>query len=82
MNSLHPLVGKPVELEISGKMLPIQGNLIEFGSDVLVIYNGKHFLYVPSKHVQHIKLALKAEFDTADLSEVPLENQSSIEYYK
>ncbi|MDB5054135.1 MAG: hypothetical protein JWM44_2185 [Bacilli bacterium] len=83
MNNLHTLAGKPVELEISGKMLSIHGNLIEFGKDILVIYNGKDFLYIPSIHVQHIKLALKADFESADLPGTPLENQAdSIDYRK
>jgi hypothetical protein len=83
MNNLHPLVGKPVEVEISGKMLPIKGNLIEFGSDILVVYNGADFFYIPSIHVQHIKLALKADFESTDLTGAPLQNQSdSIEYRK
>jgi hypothetical protein len=83
MNILHPLVGKPVEIEISGKILPIQGNLIELGSDILVIYNGTDFLYIPSIHVQNIKQAIKVDFESADLPAVPLEKQAdSIEYRK
>jgi hypothetical protein len=83
MNIMHSLVGKPVEIEISGKMLPIQGNLIELGSDILVIYNGTDFLYIPSIHVQNIKPAIKADFETADLPGTPLENQTEpIEYRK
>jgi hypothetical protein len=83
LNNLQSLVHKPVEVEISGKVQPIKGNLIVFGSDILVIYNGKDFLYIPSIHVQHIKLALKADFELADLLGAPLENQTdSIDYRK
>jgi hypothetical protein len=83
LNILQSLVGKPVVVEISGKILPIHGNLIEYGSDILVIYNGTDFFYIPSIHLQHIKLDLKADFESADLPGAPLENQSdSIEYRK
>jgi hypothetical protein len=83
MNILHPLVGKPVEIEISGKILPIQGNLIELGSDILVIYNGTDFLYIPSIHIQNIKQAINADFESAVPSGTPLENQTdSIDYRK
>jgi hypothetical protein len=83
LNILQSLVGKPVEVGISGKMLPIHGNLIEFGSDILVVYNGTDFYYIPSIHVQHIKLALKADSESTDLPGAPLQNQSnSIEYRK
>jgi hypothetical protein len=83
MDILQPLVGKPVEIEISGKMLSIHGNLIELGSDIIVIYNGTDFYYIPWIHVQNIKADLKADFESTDLPGVPLENQSdSIEYRK
>jgi hypothetical protein len=42
-----------VELSISGKKT-ITGMLIDFGSDILVLYDGERFIYLPKMHVHSI----------------------------
>lgn len=83
MHSVSPFLNKYVELEISGKPLPVKGKLIDLGGDILVVYNGTQYLYVPSVHIQHIKPIDKVDFDTDTLPTVPLENANEpISYRK
>lgn len=53
MSHLSHLIGKNINLEISGK-LELYGKLIDAGLDILVLYNGQ-YLYIPFGHVQRIK---------------------------
>lgn len=53
--SYQDFIGKKVDLEISGK-IKWTGLLIDSGLDILVINNGRQFVYVPFFHIQHCKL--------------------------
>ncbi|WP_042163873.1 hypothetical protein [Paenibacillus gorillae] len=68
MKNRHPLLDRQVELEISGKMTPIRGKLIECGPDILVLHNGVQFLYVPLIHLQQLRLSSQEEgpFETPE----------------
>lgn len=66
MNDLQPLLGKRVELKISGKQLNVKGILYDVGNDICVVYNEKQFYYLPFLHVQSIKLA---QYDQNDPNE-------------
>ncbi|MFX3633024.1 MAG: DUF2642 domain-containing protein [Candidatus Pristimantibacillus sp.] len=72
MKNRHPLLDHHVELEISGKMTPIRGKLIEFGQDILVLHNGTKFLYVPLIHLQQLKVYAPEE-ETILVPELPYE---------
>lgn len=50
-----PYIGEKITLEISGKKY-LHGMLIDIGSDLLVLYNGKDYLYVPIIHIHNINL--------------------------
>jgi len=76
MNDLLMLIGKQVELDISGKIPPIQGTLIETGSDIVIIHNGEQFLYIPFIHVQSMRLVLNPSWEISEPSESPLEQHS------
>ncbi|MEH6946759.1 DUF2642 domain-containing protein [Bacillus sp. JJ634] len=54
MNHFHHLIGKTINVEISGK-IEIFGQLVDAGLDILVLYNGQYF-YIPIVHVQRVKL--------------------------
>lgn len=54
MNGIKDLINKEVEIEISGKTI-LSGLLIDLGLDILVIYNGMQFLYIPLLHVHQVK---------------------------
>jgi len=55
MKNEHPLLNQQVEIEISGKSADIKGKLIEFGQDILVVYNGSQFIYIPLIHLQQLR---------------------------
>jgi hypothetical protein len=50
---LNNLVGSYVEIEITGKT-HIIGELVDIGLDVLVIFDGKKYLYIPLIHMHSI----------------------------
>lgn len=51
---LKKYLQQTIEIEVSGKRLHY-GILLEIGSDILVIYNGVDYLYIPNMHIQKIK---------------------------
>lgn len=78
----HPLTGKPVEVELSGRVLPLRGLLIETGPDILVILSESRYYYVPILHVQQLR---PGEWDEMEYArgEPPFEPQSEpISYRK
>lgn len=71
MNSLNIYIGQIVELEIASKKT-IVGKLVEVGSDIVVLFNGRHFLYVPVAHLLSVRRG-----ETSDTSAEYLTNQST-----
>jgi hypothetical protein len=75
---LRPFMGKQVELELSGRKMQIRGKLIDIGNDIIVIFNGMQYLYIPTIHLQNVKLTEMSEefaygqtellFDHTDIS--------------
>jgi hypothetical protein len=83
MEILGTFIGKQVELAISGINPPLKGVLIEVGSDLLVIRNDQQFYYVPSIHLQYLKLDTSVIVSSGTAIESPFELQStSISYRK
>lgn len=54
MNCLKNLCGKEVEVEISGKK-HFSGILIDAGLDIIVLYDGEEYHYIPLLHLQNLK---------------------------
>lgn len=54
MNGLKNLCGKEVELEISGKTA-FFGILIDAGLDILVLFDGQDYHYIPMLHLHNIR---------------------------
>ncbi|MEY9869670.1 hypothetical protein ABIE66_005049 [Peribacillus sp. B2I2] len=54
-NILQNLRGKTIEIEISGKKI-FFGTLVDTGIDVVVIFNGQDFVYLPIIHIQNCKV--------------------------
>ncbi|MFH5182268.1 DUF2642 domain-containing protein [Paenibacillus sp. TAB 01] len=84
MTAIKALIGKQVELLISGKKTPMQGKLIDVGSDILVLYNGKKFQYTPLLHLKQLTLSEESPIPCEDnlTDELPFENQTDIAYRK
>lgn len=55
MKDLSQFLGLTVDIELTGDKKHT-GILMDFGLDILVIYNGMNFLYIPITHVEHLKL--------------------------
>lgn len=59
---LKSLTGEVVQLELSGKP-SIKGLLVDLGGDLLVLYDGKEYLYVPLLHVKSVNIINQADLD-------------------
>ncbi|AGT32030.1 hypothetical protein M493_08775 [Geobacillus genomosp. 3] len=82
MDLLKTLLGKQVKVEISGGTV-VRGVLIDFGLDILVLYTGKEYLYIPHLHIHHIQLHADPEFlIDPPFPEVPLQEDTGISYRK
>lgn len=64
------LVNEVVQIEVSGKKL-INGTVIDLGSDMIVLYNGTDFVYIPLDHTHSFKLDCDNENDLKAPTEPP-----------
>lgn len=63
MNKLfQTLIGEVVQIELSRKNMVV-GTLIDLGSDVIVVYNGNDYIYLPFLHIKNLRLLEKFEFE-------------------
>jgi len=62
---IQSLVKQVVQIEVSGKKV-INGTLIDLGSDVIVLFNGKDFVYIPLNHIQNFKVDYDNENEIVD----------------
>jgi hypothetical protein len=81
-NDVLIMVGKQVSVQLSGNNA-LNGILIDFGEDVLVLFNGKHYFYIPITHIHLIQL----NTNTEDYVELPsdttfLDKQGTLTYRK
>lgn len=79
MNMFNELIGKNIEIEISGGKF-YSGILVDCGLDIIVLYVGQtgDFLYIPVVHIQRLKETKKEENATfyEQPTEKPLETDS------
>lgn len=61
---LRKLIGEKISMQLPGKRM-VAGMLIDVGSDVIVIFDGKDYLYLPIVHIQNIR---KLEANEHDIS--------------
>ncbi|KXH78535.1 hypothetical protein [Sporosarcina sp. HYO08] len=67
---VQSLVNEYVRIEVSGKE-KLHGNVIDIGSDIIVIYNGKQFVYIPLGHIQNLIIDRQNENDITPPTEFP-----------
>lgn len=81
MSILHALLNKIVNIEISGDKRHT-GMLIDYGQDIIVIYNGVTFVYFPTLHIQNIRGNdfIEQEIETPDYT--PHDQENKISYRK
>jgi hypothetical protein len=82
MNNLQSLIRKQVQLEVSGKVM-LQGILVDVGLDIVVIYNGKEYLYIPHLHIHNIRLSTDPITELSDVTpKLPFDEDDVISYRK
>lgn len=70
MSYLSQYLDKMIEIEIASKKI-IVGKLIEYGSDIVVTYNGKQFYYTPTEHIISVRMREPDENDLQTTVETP-----------
>lgn len=81
MKNLQSLIGKCVELEVSGKA-KLVGKLIDVGLDIIVINNGKDYLYIPLLHIHNIQENTDPDSEIYHLSEELLFDDNEMISYR
>jgi hypothetical protein len=83
MKEIKNLLDKEVLVEITGKTY-FTGILVDIGLDIMVIYNGQQFLYIPIMHMHNIKLNLEPEITSDVPGETPIQKSidSGLSYRK
>jgi hypothetical protein len=83
MKEIKNLMGKEVLIEISGNTC-ITGILIDIGLDIMVIYNGQKFLYIPIMHMHNMKVNQEPEITSEAPLDTPIQknNDTGLSYRK
>lgn len=76
---MQSMLNKAVTVEISSEKRQ-NGILIDRGQDIIVIYNGTNFIYIPILHVQNININDNPEEVIQSPSTVPHDDTSRISY--
>ncbi|MFD0712454.1 DUF2642 domain-containing protein [Paenibacillus sp. GCM10027626] len=75
------LIDQYVELKIAGRTEPAYGKIIDSGQDIVVLFNGIQYLFIPLQHILQIRIVTSdtdiGEFLTA--TDIPLEFERSNE---
>ncbi|WP_019122730.1 hypothetical protein [Brevibacillus massiliensis] len=72
---------KQVDVELSGK-IKLTGILIDYGLDIVVLYNGRQYLYIPLGQIHHVRENLEQDSilsvsaGDAPMAEEPFDNIS------
>lgn len=70
MNSLESYIGQIIGVEVSSKK-SIIGKLLEVGSDIIVLFNGQQYVYLPVVHlisVKKVETSYTEEYINNDMS--------------
>ncbi|WP_065408850.1 hypothetical protein [Pseudobacillus wudalianchiensis] len=74
-------IGEPVALDLLGKK-ELSGILVDFGSEVLILYRQDEYFYIPLFHIRGIRSLSKEEADTLTqpdkLTEISLTEELSL----
>ena len=77
MNTLSSYTGKIIEVELSSKK-NITGKLIEVGSDIVVLFNGKHFVYFPVKHIVSMRNGESTDNEFINTDSSPIDKNGNL----
>ena len=59
---IQSLIKEVVQIEVSGKKI-LKGTLIDVGTDIMVIFNGTDYMYIPVDHIQNFYVLKNNELD-------------------
>ncbi|SER62348.1 hypothetical protein [Psychrobacillus sp. OK032] len=81
--TIQSLIKELVKIEVSGKKL-INGTVIDLGSDMLVLFNGTNYMYIPFEHIHNFEVDQNNEEEiqgpTEDPSIKALGNQQELSF--
>ncbi|WNB92888.1 DUF2642 domain-containing protein [Bacillus sp. NEB1478] len=74
MSIFNQLIGKTVKLSVSGNKgsKAITGMLIDYGSDIVVLFNGERYIYLPKLHIQSINHCYDIEMEISRPDSIPI----------
>ncbi|MCM3129126.1 DUF2642 domain-containing protein [Paenibacillus provencensis] len=81
MQVIDSWLGKQIELSISGCKNLIQGEVIDVGNDIVVLYGDFRYVYVPLHHLQYLRLSDNSSTVTEEPPDPSLDH-SNISYRK
>ncbi|WP_330218388.1 DUF2642 domain-containing protein [Sporosarcina globispora] len=81
-NTFKKLMGENIKLKLTGKKV-LTGLLIDIGSDILVLFDGKDYLYIPAVHIQDMNVLDSSEISINPPADSPnLEHQDELSLRK
>lgn len=75
-------LGKSIQLELSGCRLPIQGEIIDMGQDLIVVYGNQRFIYIPLHHLQSMYITIADDSNSNLPAPDPTMDHNNISYRK
>ncbi|CAM4028326.1 DUF2642 domain-containing protein [Cohnella lubricantis] len=79
---MNQYLNQPVMVQVSGSNVPLKGNLIDTGSDIIVLHNGFKYMYLPLIHIQGLTQCPSNEYDLGDVDDSDLEPIAELSYRK
>ncbi len=74
--------GVVIDVELLGDKCHT-GVLVDVGQDVLVVFNGERYIYIPTFHILNVSMnTQKSSTDFSTLPEKPIDNEKQISYRK
>ncbi|MEK3887789.1 DUF2642 domain-containing protein [Bacillus sp. FSL K6-3431] len=67
---IQNLIREVVQIEVSGKKF-INGTIVDIGNDIIVLFNGTDFVYIPLVHIQNLRVDQKNEDEIKSPTESP-----------
>ncbi|MGE6486759.1 DUF2642 domain-containing protein [Paenisporosarcina sp. NPDC076898] len=74
MNSLRSYIGQIIEVEVSSKKT-IVGKLLELGSDLIVLFNGRQYVYLPVVHLLSVNKGESTDTEYMNAETAPFEGK-------
>lgn len=75
-------LNQPVKVNVSGCHAPLIGILIDVGSDIIVLYDGTKYTYLPLVHLQGLTLCPSNENEFGDITQYEIEPITELSYRK